>query len=149
MNTVIRRNWLYNQIAQEIWEFLTKSELIEKWLMPNDFKLEIGNEFKFTTNPIPQLGLDGNFYCKVLEIVSSKKLVYSWKGGLERNNPTLDTIVEWTLEPVESGTELRLIHSGFNDENSSIFSAMFEGWNEHIQKMIMNLKSTQDVSIKS
>lgn len=40
---------------------------------------------KFTTNPISSLGLDGNFYCKVLEIIPLKKLSYSWKGGSSEN----------------------------------------------------------------
>ena len=139
MSTAIQRNWMFKQSAKEVWTHLTKAELIEKWLMPNDFKLEIGHEFKFTTNPIPQLGLNGTFYCTVLEIIPLKKLVYSWKGGLNKNNPTLDTIVEWTLEPNQNGTELKLVHSGFTEDNSSIFGAMFEGWNEHIQGMIKNI----------
>ncbi len=63
MKTEIKHKWFYNQSAEEIWEYLTKAELIEKWLMPNDFEPIVGHEFKFTTNPIPSLGLDGNFYC--------------------------------------------------------------------------------------
>lgn len=141
METEIKHKWFYNQSAEEIWEYLTKAELIEKWLMPNDFELKMGHEFKFTTNPIPSLGLDGNFYCKVLEIVPLKKLVYSWKGGSSEKNITLETIVEWTLETKENGTELRLIHSGFKKENGSILTAMFDGWNKNIQKMLKHLNS--------
>ena len=91
MKTEIKHQWFYNQSPEEIWEYLTKAELIEKWLMPNDFRLKLGHKFKFTTNPMPSLNLDGNFYCKVLEIVPLKKLVYSWNGGLSKNNPTLET----------------------------------------------------------
>lgn len=141
MKTEIKHKWFYNQSAEEIWEYLTKAELIEKWLMPNDFEPKVGHEFKFTTNPIPSLGLDGNFYCKVLEIIPLKKLVYSWKGGTSKNNLTLETIVEWTLEPKENGTELSLTHSGFKEDNASILTAMFDGWNKNIQKMLIHLKS--------
>ena len=140
METEIKHKWFYNQTAEEIWEYLTKAELIEKWLMPNDFEPKVGHEFKFTTNPIPSLGLDGNFYCKVLEIVPLKKLVYSWKGGTSKNNLSLETIVEWTLEPKENGIELRLIHSGFKNENQAILTAMFDGWDKNIQKMVNHLK---------
>lgn len=139
MKTKIEHQWFYSQSPEEIWEYLTKSELIEKWLMPNDFMLKIGHEFTFVTNPIPGLGLDGNFYCKVLEIEPLKKLVYTWKGGSSKNNPTLDTLVEWTLEKKENGTELRLIHSGFDKENASILTAMFDGWDKNIQKMMNDL----------
>lgn len=141
MKTEIKHKWFYNQSAEDIWEYLTKAELIEKWLMPNDFEPKVGHEFKFKTNPIPSLGLDGNFYCKVLEIIPKKKLVYSWKGGMDKNNLTLKTIVEWTLETKENGTELRLTHSGFKKENSSILTAMFDGWDKNIQKMFKHMKS--------
>ncbi|MEH6705082.1 MAG: SRPBCC domain-containing protein [Galbibacter orientalis] len=141
MKTEIKHKWFYNQSAEKIWEYLTKAELIEKWLMPNDFEPIVGHEFKFTTNPIPSLGLDGNFYCKVLEITPLEILVYSWKGGTSKNNLTLDTIVEWTLEPKENGTELSLIHSGFKDMNALILTAMYDGWNKNIEKMINHLKS--------
>ncbi|MDL5513315.1 SRPBCC domain-containing protein [Arenibacter sp. M-2] len=139
MKTEIKHKWFYHQSSKEIWEFLTKAELIEKWLMPNNFELKLGHEFKFTTNPIPSLNLDGNFYCKVLEIIPLKKLVYSWNGGLSKNNPTLETIVEWTLETKDKGTELTLVHSGFKEGNSSILTAMFDGWDKNIQKMFTNL----------
>ncbi len=139
MKTEIKHKWFYNQSPEEIWEYLTKAELIEKWLMPNNFELKMGHEFRFKTNPIPSLGLDGNFYCKVLEIVPLKKLVYSWKGGLSEKNPTLETIVEWTLEAKESGTELRLAHTGFKEDNGSILAAMFDGWDKNIQKMLTHL----------
>lgn len=140
MKTEIKNKWVFKQSAEEIWEYLTNAELIEKWLMPNDFKPEIGHEFKFNTKPISNLGLDGNFYCKVLELIPSKKLVYSWKGGPKKGKITLDTVVEWTLVSKGNETELSLVHRGFNSENQSVLSAMFNGWNQNIQKMLEHLK---------
>ena len=67
-----------------VWEYLTNSELMELWLMKNDFKPIVGHEFQFKTNPMPGFDFDGNIYCKVLEIVPNKKLIYSWKGGPRR-----------------------------------------------------------------
>jgi len=142
MINVIKRNWFYNNPREEVWEYLTNAELISKWLMPNNFKLEVGYEFEFWTNPIPELSLDGNFYCKVIEIIPQKKLVYSWRGGPNKNNPTLDTIVTWNLLKAGNRTELRLVHTGFKDENGSILSSMYNGWDEHIQKMITKLKDS-------
>lgn len=141
MNTEIKRNWFFNQSPEQVWEYLTRSELIKIWLMPNDFKLEVGHEFTFTTNPIPPLELNGTFYCKVIEFIPQKKLVYSWKGGLTKSNPSLETIVEWNLEAKEGGTELKLVHTGFTSENESILNAMYGGWDDHIQKMIKDLNS--------
>jgi len=139
MQTEIKHKWFFNQPPEEIWEYLTKVELIAQWLMANDFEPVVGHDFKFCTNPIPSLGLDGNFYCKVLEIIPFKKLIYSWKGGPTNRKITLDTIVVWTLEPKDNGTELRLVHSGFKEENFSILTAMFDGWLKNIQKMLQRL----------
>lgn len=139
MKTEIKRDWFFNQSIQEVWDYLTKAELIEKWLMPNDFELKVGHEFKFTTNPIPAMDLSGTFNCKVLEIIPLKKLVYSWAGGLTEENPSLETIVEWTLETRDDGTELKLVHHGFKQENESILDAMYHGWDKHIQNMVKNL----------
>ncbi len=105
MQTEIKHEWFYNYSPNEIWEYLTQAELIALWLMPNNFKAFISHEFEFRTNPIPSLDLDGNFNCKVLEIIPFKKLIYSWKGGSGNNDISLDTVVEWTLEEVENGTK--------------------------------------------
>jgi len=141
MKSEIKRSWFFKQSKEEVWDYLTKAELIEKWLMPNDFQLKIEHEFTFTNNPIPSLDLNGIFYCKVLEFEVCKKLVYTWQGGMSKENPVLSTTVEWTLEPVEGGTQLHLNHTGFQPENESILDAMYGGWDEHVQKIIANLKS--------
>ncbi len=135
MQTEIKHTWFYNQPPEEVWKYLTKAELIAQWLMGNDFEPVMGHDFKFCTKPIPSLGLDGIFYCKVLEIVPFKKLTYSWKGGPGNGAITLDTVVIWTLEPKDNGTELQLVHSGYNEENISIFSSMDNGWLKNIQKI--------------
>lgn len=142
MQTEIKHQWMYEQSPNEVWEYLTQSERIALWLMPNNFKAVVGHEFEFRTNPIPSLELSGIFYCRVLEIVPLKKLVYSWKGGPGNGITTLDTIVEWTLELHGKGTRLHLKHSGFKKENFSILTAMTDGWQKNIQKMLNHLTSS-------
>jgi uncharacterized protein YndB with AHSA1/START domain len=144
MKTEIKHQWIYEQSPSEVWEYLTQSELIALWLMPNNFKAIVGHEFEFRTNPIPSLGLSGIFYCKVLEIVPLKKLTYSWKGGPGDGITTLDTIVEWTLEEQGNGTVLNLKHSGFKDENYTILTGMTDGWLKNIQKMLNHLKENNN-----
>jgi len=111
--------------------------------MPNNFKAIVGYDFEFRVNPMPAFNLDGVFYCKVMEMVPYKKPVYSWTGGPEKGVITLDTIVEWTLEAKDKGTELHLIQSGFKEENVSIFSAMFNGWDTNVKKIITLLSQSK------
>lgn len=139
MKTEINNEWIYEQSPNEIWEYLTRSDLIALWLMPNNFKLIQGHEFQFQTKPIPSQNLDGIIYCQVLEIVPMQKLVYSWKGGPGNGIFTLDTVVEWTIEKYGVGTKLILKQSGFNETNIDIFNGMTEGWKKLVQKMMNQL----------
>ena len=141
MQNEIKNEWIYEQAPNEVWEYLTRADLIALWLMPNNFQPVPGFEFQFTTKPIPSLDLDGIFQCKILEITPSQKLVYSWKGGPGNGDITLDTIVEWTLERHGNGTKLFLKQSGFKETNLSIFTAMTGGWNANILKMINHLNA--------
>ena len=143
MQQEIRNEWFYEQSPNKVWEYLTQAELIALWLMPNDFKPIPGHEFQFRTKPIPGLDLDGIFHCSVLEIIPFQKLTYSWKGGPGNGVFTLDTVVEWTLEKYGNGTRLFLRQSGFKEINLSIFTAMTDGWQKNIQKMV-NYLNTKD-----
>ena len=149
MKTEINHQWVYEQSPSEIWEYLTQPELIALWLMPNNFKAVLGHEFEFRTNPIPSLQLSGIFYCKVLEILPYKKLIYSWKGGPNSEITTLDTIVEWSLEAHGSETVLKLRHSGFKQENYAILEGMTGGWLQNIQKMVNQLNKSNHGSTNS
>jgi uncharacterized protein YndB with AHSA1/START domain len=142
MNNEIKNEWVYEQSPKEVWAYLTQAELIERWLMPNNFQAIPGQEFQFTVKPIPSLDLDGIFNCKVLEIVPFQKLTYSWKGGPGGGVITLDTIVEWTLEKHGKGTKLFLKQTGFKESNYSIFTGMTSGWQSNMQKMINHLNAT-------
>jgi uncharacterized protein YndB with AHSA1/START domain len=115
---------------EAVWKALTTAELVGRWLMPSDFAPVPGHRFTFRTKPMGSW--DGVVHCEVLEIVPHRKLVYSWTGGSD-DNPTygarLDTIVTWTLEPVDGGTRLRLVHAGFRSPgNDFAFDAMSPGW---------------------
>lgn len=139
MKKEIKHEWIYEQSPNEVWDYLTQAELIALWLMPNNFLLELGHEFQFTTKPMPTLNLDGIMHCKVIEIVPMKKLSYTWKGGSGNGIFTLDTIVEWTLEVLKNGTQLKLKHSGFSENNTDIFIGMTDGWLKLVEKMINHI----------
>src|SRR5215470_6773811 len=49
-----------------VWRALTDAELLARWLMPNDFELELGHRFMFRTAPMPAVGFDGVIHCEVL-----------------------------------------------------------------------------------
>jgi uncharacterized protein YndB with AHSA1/START domain len=116
---------------ETIWKALTTGELIGRWLMmPTGFEAVKGKRFTFQTTPGG--AWDGVIHCQVLEATPNERLVYAWKGGHEGNvgyGSPLDTVVTFSLSRVESGTRLRLVHSGFVlPRNDDAFKKMGEGW---------------------
>ena len=111
MQKEINLSWHFNQSAQEVWEYLTKPELLEQWLMKTDFQPIVGHKFHF----IGGCNNEDNIatYCEVLEVKPYTQLSYSWQADSAYDNKPFNSKVVWTLIPEENGTELRLVHSGF------------------------------------
>jgi uncharacterized protein YndB with AHSA1/START domain len=123
--------------AEKLWRTLTSSELIAKWLMPNDLEPTVGHRFNFRTTPMGDW--DGVVHCEVLACEPPKLLRYSWKGGAD-SNPTygarLDTTVTWTLTPASGGTHLRMVHEGFVlPGNKFAYDAMNPGWGKVLDRI--------------
>lgn len=144
MEQSINHNFFFPHPPERVWEYLTKVELMEQWLMKSDFQPIIGHAFQFRTNPVPHLNFDGIFYCKVLEIIPFKKLSYSWRAGPGKGKITLDSVVIWILEPKDNGTDLFLVHSGFSkSENLEMYKALLNGWIKNIHKIADRLNAIQ------
>jgi uncharacterized protein YndB with AHSA1/START domain len=144
MAKIIKHQFFFPHPPEAVWEYLTKPELMELWLMKNDFQPIVGFDFQFREKPIPSLNFDGIFYCKVLEIVPFKKLSYSWKSGPGNGEITLDSIVVWKLEPTDKGTEVFLEHSGFaKKENLDFYNGLNHGWVEKLENIANLLKAAQ------
>ncbi|MEP6677335.1 MAG: SRPBCC domain-containing protein [Ferruginibacter sp.] len=143
MTKSVQHTFYYQHPPKDVWEYLTDSELMSQWLMPNDFEPILGYDFQFKIPPIPKLDFDGIIYCKVLLIVPYKKLSYSWKSGPGQGKISVDSVVDWTLTPKDNGTELKLVHSGFREiEDFGMFTIVDDGWLKNIKK-IDNLLNTK------
>jgi uncharacterized protein YndB with AHSA1/START domain len=150
MSKVIKHEFFFPHPKETVWEYLTKSELLEQWLMKNDFVPIVGHNFQFRTNPIPALNFDGICHCQVLEIIPFEKLSYSWKGGSGKGDVLLDTIVVWKLISNERGTNLFLEHSGFGKtEHVNFFPGMTDGWLKNVQKIMNHLNTTKHGTTKA
>ena len=145
MKKQIDHKLFFAQAPNEVWEYLTRPELMELWLMKNDFQPVAGHAFQFRANPYPPIGFDGIVYCTVLEIVPFKKLSYSLKCGPGEGVITIDSVVVWTLEPKDNGTELKLEHGAYKVmENLLMFNSMDEGWLKHMNKIFELINKPQN-----
>lgn len=129
---------VFPHAPQTLWKTLTTGELIGRWLMaPTGFEPVVGRRFTFQTTPAG--AWDGVIHCQVLEVVPNERLAYAWKSGDAANvgyGSPLDTLVTWTLTPVDGGTRLRLVHAGFlAPKNDSAFNTMSGGWPKVVQSV--------------
>ncbi|WP_407189046.1 SRPBCC family protein [Bradyrhizobium centrosematis] len=129
---------VFPHTAETIWKALTSAQLIGRWLMqPTGFEAVEGKAFTFQTTPGGDW--DGVIHCQVLEVVPNRRLVYAWKGGDARNTgygAPLDTVVTWSLTPVEAGTRIILVHAGFVlPRNESAYTVMSGGWKKVVRKL--------------
>jgi len=120
MQKEIKRALLIYQSPEQVWDYLTKPELIEQWLGKTDFRPVVGHKFRF----ISPYGNDS--ICEVLEVMPYTKLIYSWQKNSSRDNQPFNSKVVWTLVPKEDGTELQLVHDGFAAVED--FAAHEQGW---------------------
>lgn len=122
-----------------VWWTITTPELVGRWLRmePSGFIAEVGNRFTYQTTPAG--AWDGKIRCEVLEVEPNARLVYAWRGGVAANSgygSLLDTRVVMTLTPVEGGTRLRVVHSGFVlPRNETAYRNMSGGWSEVVRRI--------------
>lgn len=100
---------------EKIWRALTQPQLIEDWLMKNDFSPAVGHEFKLS-------GDWGAVDCRVQTVEPNRSLVYSWVAY------GLDSVVAWTLTPTGSGTRLRMEQSGFAPDQQQFYQGAQASW---------------------
>lgn len=119
----IRAEFVFDAPPATVWRALTEPQLIERWLMPNDFSPMEERHFAFRTHPAP--GFDGVIRGQVKTVEAPRCLAYTWLSG------PADTTVEWTLKPEgDKGTRLRLLHDGFEPQHRDIRNLLEGGWRE-------------------
>jgi len=100
---------------EKVWRALTEGPLIEEWLMKNDFQPVVGHRFNLRADW-------GAVDCQVMAVEPNQTLSYTWAAyGLE-------SVVTWTLCPTNTGTHLRMEHSGFRSEENAAYKGATYGW---------------------
>jgi uncharacterized protein YndB with AHSA1/START domain len=133
---VVRKEAWYPHPPSAVWIALTDPRAIAEWLMPNNFRAEIGAEFRMEVDPAPFCG-DGVTLCKVLELEPERRLVYSWRTPeTPGKKPCATTQVAWTLSPERGGTRLVLEHFGVEAIPLHQRLMMKFGWGTMVKRWI-------------
>ncbi|MEQ9618770.1 MAG: SRPBCC domain-containing protein [Deltaproteobacteria bacterium] len=104
----IRKEIIVNASIEKVWDFITDSEKLAKWLMPNDFELKPNKKFTFTCEG-HDCGVD-TIRCEIREIIPYEKLVYTWNT----DQFEIETLVTIEIQKLGEKTKVTLIHSGWD-----------------------------------
>ncbi len=127
MTTAIVADTFFAHPPARVWAALTDPAKLSRWLMPTDFRAELGATFTLDA------GQWGKIQCEVLELVPESTLKISWKAQM------LDTTVTWRLVAEGAGTRLHLEHAGFdlaNPMHQFAYNGMKGGWSGNIPERL-------------
>ena len=114
---------------EKVWRALTQGQLLEEWLMKNDFQPVVGHRFNFRAPPMPHW--NGVTDCEILAVEPYKRLSYSWNSSGEEAAKRLKTVVTWTLTPTKGGVLVRMEQSGFRPEEEANYEGASYGWQRY------------------
>ena len=107
----------------KVWDALTNSDTLAKWVMENNFRPIVGYKCQFRNEAINLI-----VESEVLVVDKPYKLSYTWVGG------PIDTIVTWTLKEEGGTTYLHLDHTGFEKIDPAFNGAKY-GWTYMIEEL--------------
>ncbi|MEH6402961.1 MAG: SRPBCC domain-containing protein [Sneathiella sp.] len=134
MNDVtITKTAFFKAPREIVWAFLTEKEKLGKWFHPADKDLVEGEEYSL-------LGAadDGAkmkiCWGTVLQMLPPEKLVWSFTVNALQG---VMTTVSWTLEELNGGTKLTLVHSGLDatGKGLDLITMLDAGWDMHLGKL--------------
>lgn len=112
MKPDVSLDYKFTSSIEQVWNALTDSNMLAKWIWANDFKPVVGHTFQFRAEPSEWW--DGIVDCEVLEVDEHRLLSYTWLSAGE------STTVTWTLKEESDGTvHLHFDQSGFSEETKA------------------------------
>ena len=127
MTRTVALDFQFKSSIDKVWDALTDSDTLTKWVAQNDFKPIVGHKFEFVLNPTQNWVVS----CEVLEVDKPHRLSYTWVGfGGESNTVT------WTLKQIADGTvDLHLEQSGISEGADQVYNGAIYGWQRMAKKL--------------
>lgn len=139
---VIERS--YDAPVEKVWKAITDKSQMKEWYFDlDDFKPEVGFEFRFDG------GSDDKIYhhiCKIVEVVPYKKLKYNWRyEGFKGMSH-----VSFELSSEGKTTKVKLTHEGLETfpQNSRDFAkeSFAQGWTYILGTSLKNFLEKQAIT---
>ncbi|MEC0094047.1 SRPBCC family protein [Paenibacillus macquariensis] len=108
MKPDVSLDYQFTSSIEQVWNALTDSDTLAKWIWSNDFKAIVGHKFQFRAEP--NEWWDGIVDSEVLVVDEPHTLSYTWVSAGE------STTVTWTLKKGSDGTtHLHFDQTGFSE----------------------------------
>lgn len=126
MSLSLNLDFQFTTSVEKLWNSLTDSEKLAKWVLTNNFKPIVGYKFQFRAEPNEYW--DGVIDGEVLVVDPPSRLSYTWAVGEEKHTVT------WTLEELEDGKiNLHLEQTGITNEQG-LAGAKY-GWSNWVGQL--------------
>lgn len=108
---------------ERIFKALTDAGELQRWFTNRECPVKmwktdarVGGHYSYTAKGSIVVNGTQEFEChgEILEYDPPRLLVYTWIGNWH-DDPKSRTVVRWELTPKESGTHVRVTHSGLSD----------------------------------
>ncbi|NPD88868.1 MAG: SRPBCC domain-containing protein [Asgard group archaeon] len=119
MDKIIYHSIVLECVTHTAFEYFTDNKLLEEWLTKEaDVEPEVGGKYELFWVPEDKEN-DSTIGCKILALQHDKFLSFEWKGPKMykhfMNNVRPLTNVVVTFIPIDGGTEIHLLHTGWRD----------------------------------
>ncbi len=88
MKPDVSLDFQFTSSIEQVWNALTDSDTLAKWIWKNDFKPVVGHKFQFRAEP--NEWWDGIVDGEVLEVDEPNKLSYTWVSAGETHYCYMD-----------------------------------------------------------
>jgi Uncharacterized conserved protein len=127
MSLSLNMDFQFTTSVEKLWNALTDSSKLAKWIADNDFEPVVGHRFQFRHQPNEYW--DGIVDSEVLIVDEPNQLSFTWTVGDERHTVTL------TIQDMGDGkANLHLEQTGITNEQG-LAGAKY-GWMAWVDKLV-------------
>ncbi len=134
----IKHSIIINANPNRVWTFLTEPEYVSQWLGCMQYEKSIGHVFYMQQDESKRINndIEGATHCEILTLDAPNQFSFSWYLP-----DTPATTVHILVEPLDSQTEVTLVHEGWDKFDVSVIrqirDALAGGWKSFV---LPNLK---------